>query len=752
MTRFKNLLVAAFAVAIVAIVAGAVPAAAQESCGSGCSAHYVGAGSSAQFIMAAIAADQAAIEAQAAEGSGSICHWSKKSAITSGTQTHGAYLTDNRDTLGRIANEPGNIWAVWIENGACGSGTSVSDLWLDVSVDSTVGVRCFSAVQQNMTQGCGVVDVDAASTASDAIISNNSTQFWPDGNLDVSIDAIAVAAINAGLNINVGLTDIRPEDALFATERAIGTLNTTTYAGLGYVGPTGNIGAPIYTDQGVLQGTGSTGTTANPVKFALAGKEDPFFSGTAHEVSSYTTYPIGAAPVVFIMNNNAAVSYPTNLVSGVTPGVANTAPGAYALAHLFDGTTSCDTDNAAFGGNNDGLGTALTVFLREPLSGTMNTTEFNLFRSTGNTNDSQEKGITNPTRSPYNPLQLNCTGKGLRSRAIGTGEVVGKSGAYGVLDTANSLGYIFTGWGNLSKFGGSAKYNYLTLDGVDPLFDSPTSYSVCVNNSTSVSNGQVCGANEACASGYTCTAGANAAQTIPECTTASCSSDLWGADGTYPGIRKGTYKAWSIYRWIANPTNTDPYGPALVQQEAQNYVDSGVADFVPFSACAPGAGSSCLSSHPTDGLSVYRSHFVPKGVTGVTANNGSATVAAVNGANTLGGGTEAGGDVGGLVQGPFGITVADSTGTVVTSGTNTAHKGYKVTWKSGAKFTAGTSWEGQTITINGSPYTIANVALTATVLYVTSDPGANTTAVAYSVPVPYTYPAATTPGTLNKHQ
>ncbi len=751
MTRFKNLLVAAFAVAIIAVVAGAIPAAAQiESCGSGCSAHYVGAGSSAQFIMAAIAADQAAIEAQAAEGTGSICHWSKKSAISSGTQTHGAYLTDNRDTLGRIANEPGNIWAVWIENGACGSGTAVSDLWLDVSVDSTVGVRCFSAVQQNGTQGCGVVDVDPANTASDAIISNNSTQFWPDGNLDVSIDGIAVAAINASLNVNVGLTDIRPEDALYATKRAIATLSTSTYAGLGYVGPTKNIGAPIYTDQGVLQGTGSTGTTANPTMFALAGKEDPFFTGTAHEVSNYTTYPIGAAPIVFILNNNAATSYPTNLVSGVTPGVAN--PSAdYLLAHLFDGTTSCDTDSKAFGGPGDGAGTALTLFLREPLSGTMNTTEFNLFRSDGNSNDSQEVGVTNPTRSPYNPLQLGCTGRGTRSRAIGTGEVVGKAGAYGLLDTPNSLGYIFTGWGNLAKFG-SASFTYLTLDGVDPLFDSPAAASICVNSTSGIPNWQICGANEACASGYTCTAGVNVGQVVPKCATASCSTDLWGADGSYPNLRNGSYKAWSLYRWIANPTDTDPYGPALVSQEAQNYVDSGVADFVPFSACAPGTGSACLATSPTDGLSVYRSHFVPKGVTGVTANNGSATVAATNGANTLGGGTEAGGDVGGLVYGPFGITVADTTGTVITSGTNTAHKGYKVTWKSGAKFTAGASWEGQTITINGAPYTIANVALTTTVLYVTADPGSHTAAVAYSVPVAYTYPAATTPGTLNKHQ
>jgi len=108
--------------------------------------------------------------------------------------------------------------------------------------------------------------------------------------------------------------------------------------------------------------------------------------------------------------------------------------------------------------------------------------------------------------------------------------------------------------------------------------------------------------------------------------------------------------------------------------------------------------------------------------------------------------------VGGLIEGPFGITASTTNGTVITAGTNTKNKGYKVTWKTGTKFTAGTSWEGGSIAINGSSYTIANVAVTATVLYVTTDPGANTTAVPYAADFAYTYPAATAPGVLNKHQ
>jgi hypothetical protein len=755
MTRFKNLFVAAFAVALVALIAGAVPAAAQT-------VHFVGAGSSAQFTMAAIAADQAAIAEVGGPTSsnvGNICHWSIKSSgnQATGHQSYGAYLQDKRDSLNRIQDEPGNIWIVWLENSgnaACGSG-SLTDIWLAVSVDSTVGVRCFSAVQPGGTQGCYAYDVDVAGTLSGGPSSGGpgksvSASLWPDKNSDAVLDQAVVNLITplsntTPLQVNVGLTDIRPEDALFATERAMAALNTTTWAGLGYVGPTANIGSAIQTAQG-------TGTTANPVMFALAGKADPFKTGT---VSTYTTYPIGAAPVVFIMNNGLAGSYPTNLVTGVTPGVA---AGPYSLAKLFDGTTSCDTDNAAFGGNNDGKGTPLTLFLREPLSGTMNTAEFNLFRSTGNTNDSQEVGVVDPTRSGYNPLNLNCNGAGKRERAIGTSEVVGKSATYGLLGNANSLGYIFTGWSNLAKFAGAATYNYLTLDGVDPLFSAPGAYSTCQGGTSPNNDGQACGTNEPCTatgSGVagTCTAVNNNAQTVPYCGSTLCTADLWSGNNSFPNIRNGSYKAWSIYRWIANSGNTDPYGPVLVAQEAQNNVGSDIADFVPFSACPAGDGQSCFTTNggngPVDGLTVYRSHFVPSGIKNVTANNGSATEAnSFNGGNTLGGGTEAGGDVGGLVYGPFGVQ-GEYTGTVTTSGTLTKGKGYKVTYKAGTKFTAGSAWEGGSITINGVAYTVADVAVTTSTLYVTTNPGANT-AVSYSITE--SLPLATTPGTLKKHQ
>jgi hypothetical protein len=703
MTRFKSLFAAAAASAIVALA----PAAnAQTGCGG---THFVGAGSSAQFTMAAIAADQAALNANSAcySGAYSVKHFTFKS---------GANVVDNRDSLNRIETEIGNIWFVWIEDGS----GNVTDTWFDESVDSTVGNR---AVLAQETSGSGATIQVLATTSSvpAGLISPNT--LWPDNNADVALDQNAINAIN-GQHINVGLTDIRPEDALFATNRSKAALNTTTYAGLGYVGPTSNIGAPILTDQG-------TGTSATPIAFALPGKEDPFTKITVP--STFVTVPIGAAPIVFIANNNSSSTFPRNLVSGVTPGVHESGQ-VYPLADLFDGTTSCDTDNAAFGGNNDGNGTALTILLREPLSGTMNTTEYSLFRSDGQDAtglyNSQEVGIINPTRSPYNPLSLNCNGKGSRQRAIGTGEVVNA-----VLADNDSLGYIFWGFSNAAKYKGESNYNYMTLDGVDPL-------------------------------GMTSTLVNGSAQNLPYCTSATCSASLfWPGSNSFPNLRNGTYKAWSIYRWVTQSTGTsDPYGPFTVAQLAQDYVDSDVTDFVPFLACPSGDTSSiCGGQTNTDGLSVYHSHFTQSSVTG---NNGAKTPANnFNGGNTLGGGSEAGGDEGGLIEGPFGATQSSYNGyvewhtaTVVKDGATVV----EVQHKAGPDFVAGAAWVGQTIYLNGTAQVVQGCPVsgvnkcnpTTTTLYV----GAVNPASSELIEVPYSFDAsytpalAATPGVLSKKQ
>jgi hypothetical protein len=192
----------------------------------------------------------------------------------------------------------------------------------------------------------------------------------------------------------------------------------------------------------------------------------------------------------------------------------------------------------------------------------------------------------------------------------------------------------------------------------------------------------------------------------------------------------------------------------VVAQLAQNYVDNDVADFVPFRAC-PLADPTCASSSPTDGLSVYRSHFTQSTVVG---NNGQATDAnTFNNGNTLGGGTEAGGDEGGLIEGPFGITDSTTNGYVTWAIAITTGKGYKVTWKQGAHFTAGALWKGSPITIGGTSQTVASCTTctpTTTILYVgnPNPSGSATIQTSYSAPFAITYPAATAPGVLSKKQ
>lgn len=667
----KNRLMIFLLAAIVAVV----PAA------NGQTIHVAGASGSSQFLTAALGADQLALTEIAAnvakgiwtQGQKSTFHWTAKNS---------ANIIDTRDPAGRILPEIGNVFVVWIADSSNSTGnTNVTDIWTAVSVDATVAVRAFSAQE---TSGSGAQLQVIPAVQGNLIF---PTSLWADGRADVSLigvtnvsNAIGTSSTGTGdVHINVALTDLRPEDALYATTRALGTLNTTTWSGLGYKGPTPNIGAPIFSAQG-------TGASSTPIKFALSGGTDPI---THLAVPAYTTIPVGASPFIFVLNNGGAYSSSTaNFITGVGT------KGPFPLAHLFDGTTTADTHNPAFGGSGDGAGTPLTLILREPISAAANVVEFNEFRTTGNTSDSQEVGVVNPTRAPYNPLNLPTAIHGSRQRANSTSEVVS------ALKNPNTLGYIAFGFGNAAKLSG-ASWNYLTLDGVDPLAIPGT-----IN------------------------------QELPNGSVTSAAS-VWPSTPSFPNLRNGTYKAWSVERYlVANSViGTDPYGPDVLAQSEQDSVDNTVSDFVPFH-----------TSNGSDGLDVYRSHFTQSGHIG---NNGVATPPnLLDGGNTLGGATEAGGDVGGAIEGPFGVPVRYS-GTVTTTKILTAGKGYKVTWTAGEKFTAGSAWEGLTITVNGSNYTVANVAVTSTALYVTTNPNTQTH-VAYDLTA--TTALALAPGVLNKKQ
>jgi hypothetical protein len=674
MTRMKSF----FAGLVVTAIAAVVPAAYAQT------VHVAGAGSSAQFLGTMIGMSQLA---QNNLGSGQCqYHWTRKSAVNA---------HDNRDSLGRILDETGNVGIVWIADCSDNTGnTGVTDIWEDGQFDSTLGVRLFSAQQKAPTAGPGAtLYLIAGQLAGDdnLVLPNN---LWADNqpdrsSLPVNVSNVFGTAAPGSVHVNMGLTDIRPEDALAATTRSKAALNTTTWSGLGYQGPTGQIGAPIYTAQ--------SGSSANftPVGFALSGINDPI-SGTP--VPAYTTIPVGAAPIVFIYNNGG-VGFKASLADLTTgvkgDGTGNTA-GSYKLANLFDGTTSCDTNNAAFTGGGDGTATPLTLFLREPLSGTMNTTEYTTFRTTGNTTDSQEKGIINPTRAPYNPLNLACTGNGSRQRRIGNGQVVSA-----VNGTAHGMGYMFFSFANATAVQGAlanqANYQYFTLDGVDPLGMSGTTN-----------------------------------QELPWCSATTCPASAWWSGGvSFPNLRNGTYKAWSLYRWTNYNTNTDPLGPTGLATSMQDNIDGTVADFVPF-----------VTSTNSDGLEVYRSHFTQSGkacsYTGTggaqECNGNQSPTETLTGGDSLGGGPERGGDEGGVIIGWDHSTVTTAK---VTTGacagkthiTKTAGRNFGFSAASDLH-TGGNpvALETATVTVDGSAVTVSScIAPTASSAYVTGYSGAFST-------------------------
>jgi hypothetical protein len=524
------------------------------------------AGSSAQFGPFAVAAWELATA-----GKVSAFHYTVKSGACPGTTCY-AYINDSR-TVGSntIPPEPGNLWVVWSTNG----------IWAYLSVDSTVGVRSFSAVPR-------------ATLVLSKLPAGGTTNYpyWPDGGLpDTTLTSTVLNALN-GHTLMAANTDIRPEDALFATNRALNSLGYGKVADP-RTGHSGQflIGNPIESH--------FSSAIANPVSFAIAGGADPF-TGSVGPVE--VTIPIGAAPIVFVASTAA----------GSTVAGASNITTANAQ-QLFSGLGGCA---AALVTGATGI---IDPVLREPLSGTMNTTEYTVFTpGDPSTGHSQETGITTPTPGTnQNPVALPC-GTGFRYRGVGTGDVVNN-----VIAVPNTLGYAFFSYEALRN---GKTDRYLELNSIDGI------------------------------SGTYPAGGA-----LPGCPVVSGAYSCPIANGkSFPTLRNGTYPAWSIYRIITDSTNQTNVQKLVTQ--AQLSVNANVPDFVPFvPVCGTAAGTT---NDP--GLDVYREHFLPSTIAtipdtiSITPNDGSlgATVSCkvVKGtypALTLGGGTEAGGDVGGLVQGPF---------------------------------------------------------------------------------------------------
>jgi hypothetical protein len=520
---------------------------------------FLGAGSSAQFNVTGFAAlDPAANNLggrTACTGGNANNHWTNSSVLnTSGMQIH-----DPRG--GGVLDEAGSVWIGWdagfiavMDYDMSGGGASPPGgaaggnfpanaagegvICVDVSLDSVVGMREYFANGQFVLN----------STAS-AADTPNVVPGLPNG---VALPAEVVyfftnAAVGAPQVVNVALTDIRPEDGKFATVRALTTLGGQmpgpAYAGLGYgPGPKGTAIKSNFSSK-IMQ----------VADFAIDPREnDPF---TTLPPRTYQVASVGAAPVLVLVNNS-----PT--------GAGHTGYSGYSqinhdvLAGIFSGQIHevRDIGNTA---SSDPI-QALTVFQREPLSGTYNTFDFNVtcnwqyFSSFGGPSyyRCQETDVNPSAASPGpnggNPMDLTYTisnsTTATRQRVIGTSEMVkAVCGTLGSWTTGapDSIGYAFWGFANFKSMNTNCRY--LPVDNLDPLYAYPAANPGGV--------------------GF-----------IPACTWNTGSIGCVTGSQPAPPFTKivdGSYPIWSIYRWVY------AYGPQVYWLAPLEYVQLAATTYLP---------------------------------------------------------------------------------------------------------------------------------------------------------------------------
>jgi hypothetical protein len=469
----------------------------------------IGIGSSALTL----ALGEAASAPLAQGGVGATCLWTGANVVQATDPT----LPSNHET--------GNVWIAWTPTGTnCTVVTAGTKVYSYLQTDSVVGDRC-------LFNECAISPVTVGSDPT-----NVATAHQISTTEQNTVPAAVWNAIN-NQKVTVAGTDIRPEDAKFAMDRArtpncaTGTVNGSNYKALGY-------------NQGDTILSWFSNTRFSAISFDLP-------------IGNYTVTTVGAVPIV-VATVGSGFNGMTNLTS------AN-------LAKFLDGTYTGQASDA-------------TVIIREPISGTYNTMEYNV----PNTNlagfTSQEKGnCNNVTLQPLVGnnnlgtqgfvLNIPTAGGGVRRRAIGTGESVSSL----LASTTDALGYAFWSTANFKNAGNNATAKYVTIDGIDPLKDAYTN-------------------------GVIPTAANNGLGSV-----------------TLSNVAQGNYPIWSAIRLVNKGTSALP-GVTALANAAQNFVPSTPQpDFV-----------------KTANLQKVRSHFLVPGVE-VNPNNGGVC------------GTEAGGDVGGVI-------------------------------------------------------------------------------------------------------
>lgn len=530
------------------------------------------------------------------------------------------YLNDTRPTLnglgGSVNQDKADLWIVW---DSPTSGTR--NVWIYIKPDTIIANRCYFANPR-----CNITAPTSGFPAPGNKIS--STLWGPDYTGGPTggppQDVINLFTGTTGPVVNTLSTELRPEDALFEQCRVNSALGAGTAGGndnldgLGYSpGPAGGtanaagvcpaFGASLgqLVGQQILSGIQGSTSAANVLAFNISGT-DPF---TGDTVTKGSTYYVGAFPIVFVFSRSSTIN------SGLTGALDATDA---QLQTIFGGG-ECDAEVL-------GLPEApINAYLREPLSGTMTTTEMEVFRRPTDTVNHTTLGVSQETGVNAGPgnfsLNAPCGAKGSntpgnRIRGIGTGEVLNGNNSIGgvqysgAANTAGSaeysndgIAYAFNSFGNMSKFAGLAGYGYLTLDGEDGIGANP---------------------------------GTSPPQELPVCTIPCPENDAsfpgWGAGNSYPALRAGKYSAWTLVHMITLESTSIKDLIAGAQLYAVNFVP----DFIPYTAVAGTAD---------EGMQIWLTHY--------QQNEGNGTkIGSTPGNGTFNSnGNPVGGDKGGMAGG-----------------------------------------------------------------------------------------------------
>jgi hypothetical protein len=331
-----------FAVLVLAAIVAVVPAASAQR------VHLISAGSSAVFNATGIAAyNDLAIGTAAAPGIVMTAPCTGQGVTTNGvtcTASHwslGSSLAAANVHDGRVnQNEAGNLWIVWVTCTTVGPGTcpavigpnGTTDIWADLSLDSTVGLREY--LGRDAAGNASIYQLPGPFGAGANKINH---LLFVGGASDTAVapPADVITALN-NQPLTAAWTDIRAEDGVQATNRIIQNCPAAGCNTAGIAGepvqanpcPSSDTGVPgaavcngpvyfhSYTlgyGAGAFPALANTGTpiasfwtasVANPVLFALPGVNDPI---TGHAVpGTIQHYAIGESPIIAMANRTNA--------------------------------------------------------------------------------------------------------------------------------------------------------------------------------------------------------------------------------------------------------------------------------------------------------------------------------------------------------------------------------------------------------------------------------------------------------------